>query len=380
MSWLGTRGIGAAAVGIVTALALGLPASLPATAADEAYTVGSYPVDSSADNAVAAKEKALADGRQAAFRSLLKRLVPVTAYGRLGRVKQAKASELIDGVVVRSERTSATQYIASLDFSFQPQPVRELLQREGVPYIDVQAPPIVLVPVYLQPAPGQGPVPAALSPPRGSKMWRDVWAGLDLEHALTPVKQGQIKADVTAEVVEQLVNGDGGALASLAGAYSTDLVMLAVAQPDLAGQRLNVTLAGRDAVGAFVLKRSYRLALNDVAYTGELAAVVALGVLEGRWKAMRLNSIPGGAGTLSSGPLPVQMLVEFRNLQQWHDMHRQIAGLPGMEDLQIGGLSARSADVAARFPGGAEALAGALASRGLDVRQIGGALQVRPAP
>ena len=33
-----------------------------------------------AENAVAAKHKALADGQQAAFRSLLKRLMPVTAY------------------------------------------------------------------------------------------------------------------------------------------------------------------------------------------------------------------------------------------------------------------------------------------------------------
>ncbi|MGI9403024.1 MAG: DUF2066 domain-containing protein, partial [Hyphomicrobium sp.] len=49
------------------------------------YTVGNYPVDAQAKNAVAAKKKALAEGQQAAFRSLLKRVVPVTAYDRLKR-------------------------------------------------------------------------------------------------------------------------------------------------------------------------------------------------------------------------------------------------------------------------------------------------------
>lgn len=378
MGWLGTRGIGAGVAGLIVALTLLMLPRLPAIASEQAYTVGNYPVDAVAANAVAAKQKALADGQQAAFRSLLKRLVPVTAYDQLERIKQAKSSEFIDGVAVREERTSATQYIASLDFSFQPQPVRDLLRREGVPFVDTQAPALTLIPVYLPAAAGQGPVPAALSPPNGSRMWHDVWTGLDLDHALAPVKLGELKAEVTTDAVDQLMRGEGGALASLSRAYATDLILLAVAQPDVATKRLNVTLAGRDAVGAFVLKRSYRMALNDVAYSGELAAVVALGILEGRWKAMRLNS-GGGGSAYSSDSAPVQMIVEFRNLQQWNQVHRQIAQVPGIQNLQIGGLSARAADVAAQYPGGAEALAGALAAQGLDVRQNGGTLQVRPA-
>lgn len=379
MSWLGTRGIGAGVAGLITALVLSIAGSSSAMASEKAYTVGNYPVDAVAADAVAAKQKALADGQQAAFRSLLKRLVPVTAYDRLERIKQTKAAPLIEGVVVREERTSATQYIASLDFAFQPQPVRDLLRREGVPFIDTQAPEVTVIPVYLPAAAGQGPVPAPLSPPRGSRMWHDVWTGLDLDHALTPVKLGELKAEVTSETIGQLMQGDGEALAGLARGYGSDLVMLAVAQPDIASKRLNVTLAGRDAVGAFVLKRSYRLALDDVAYAGELAAVVALGILEGRWKAMRLNSVTGSGAAYGSALAPVQMIVEFRNLQQWNQVHRQIAQVPGIEHLEIGGLSARAADVAVRYPGGAEALAGALAAQGLDVRQLGGTLQVRPA-
>lgn len=376
MSWLGSRGMRSALAGFIAAVSA-CGAAYAQEASEQAYTVGNYPVDAVAANAVAAKQKALADGQQAAFRSLLKRLVPVTAYGQLDRVKSAQAAKLIDGVVVRQERTSATQYIASLDFAFQSQPVRDLLRREGIPFVDTQAPEIVLVPIYLPAAAGQGPVPAELSPPRGSSMWRDAWAGLDLEHALSPIKLGPPKSEVTADVVAQLMRGEGNALAGLGRVYSTDNVMLAVAQPDVAAKRLNVTLAGRDAVGAFVLKRSYRLTLDDVAYTGELAAVVALGILEGRWKAMQTQAAPGVAG--GYGASPVQMIVEFRNLQQWNELHRQIARLPGIENLAVGGLSARAADVAAYYPGGAEALAGALAAQGLDVRQVGGALQVRPA-
>ncbi len=354
-------------------------ATTSAIAADDAvYTIGNYPIEASAGNAVAAKERAMTDGRQAALNSLLKRIVPVTAYGRLAGAKKAKANELIDGVVVRSERTSATQYIANLDFSFQPQAVRDLLRREGVPFVDNQAPEVVLVPVYVAPTAGQGPVPADLSPPRGSSIWQSAWSGLDLKNSLTPIRLGQSKSEISADVVAAMQQGDGSALGTLAKAYSADLLLLAVAEPDLKARRLNVTLTGRDAVGDFVLKRSWRMALDDVAYSAELAAVVSLGIVEGRWKSVRSRDAEGGGG-YTAGAAQVHLVVEFRNLQQWQDMHRQLVQLPGVESVEIGALSARSADIAAVYSGGPDALAAALSGRGLDVRQVGGVLQVRPA-
>jgi len=73
------------------------PLSVAAAANDDVYTVGNYPVDAQAANAVAAKDKALADGQQAAFRSLLKRVVPVTDYDRLKRLKVLKAASFFEG-------------------------------------------------------------------------------------------------------------------------------------------------------------------------------------------------------------------------------------------------------------------------------------------
>jgi Uncharacterized protein conserved in bacteria (DUF2066) len=348
-------------------------------AADKPFTVGNYPVEATAKDAVTAKDKALADGRQAAFRSLLKRLVPVTAYKRIGRLKTAQAAGLIEGVAVRSERTSATQYIATLDFSFNARAVRDLLQREVIPFVDAQAPEVVVVPVYLLPAAVQAAAPAELSQARGSQLWAEVWRGLDLEHALAPVRLEALQANVPTEAVQHVKDGDGGALGTLMREYRSDLVLLAVAEPDLAARRLHVTLAGQDAVGNFLLKRSYRFAPQDVAYTAELAAVVALGTIEGRWKAVKGTDPRGGAEAVRGGLQPVQLLVEFRNGPEWEELRRQIAQTPGVEDFEVGGLSARGASVAVRFPGGGEQLSDALAAQGLDVRNLDGIWQVRRA-
>lgn len=379
MSWLMGCRLWAKGAAAVAALLLGTTGYVTAPAAQQVYTVANYPVEATADNAVTAKERGLADGRQAALRSLLKRIVPATSYKQLTAAKAAKATDLIDGVVVRSERNSSTQYLANLDFSFHPKAVRELLQRQGIPFVDTQAPELIVVPIYLPPGAGQGPVPADLSPPRGSRTWTDAWSGLDLEHALTPIRLSQLKEGIGAETLHALKDGDGNALVSLTRSFASDRVIVAFAEPDLANKRLNVVLAGRDAVGAFVLKRSWRLALDDVSYAAELAAVVALGTLEGRWKTVQSGNLSGQGVRMSGGMMPVHLYVEFRNMREWQDVRQRLSRMPGLEDFAVGGISARGADVDAAYPGGPEALAAALAGSGFDARQVGSTVQVRPA-
>jgi hypothetical protein len=359
-----TRAARHAFQGAVLGLALGLPAA-PAGAADVVFTVANYPVEASADNAVAAKDKALSDGQQAAFRSLLKRLVPVTAYPRVRRLATAKAANFIEGVSVRSERNSTTDYIASLDFSFQAQAVRDLLRREGIPFTDEQAPVLTLVPVW-RAAPGAAP--------KDEAAWTNVWKGLDLEHALSPVKLQTLRKEVNPGTINALASGDGSAIRALAAEYRSERVLLAIAEPDVATKRLNVTLAGRDAVGGFTLFRAYRVDPADPGYANELAAVVALRILEGRWKALKAR-----AGTQGAGDAELQIQVEFRGMGEWQDISRRLSATPGVNELEVLGLSARGARVTLRYEEGAEQLAEELAQQGLSLRNAGGAwvLQLR---
>jgi len=358
------------------------PEAARAAPADLPFTISNYPIEATAANAVAAKEKALADGQQAAFRSLLKRLVPVTSYKRLDKLKAVNADTLIDGVAVRSERNSSTRYIANLDFSFQAQAVRDLLRREGVPFVDQTSPRIVVVPVYQAPPAGQGAAAPALTQAAGQKAWTDAWNGLDLAHALTPVKLEGPRPTVKADTYQTMAtNGDGGALRTVALEYAAELILVALAEPELGSRKLNVTLMGRDAVGSFALKRSYKFQADDFSYTTELAALVALGTLEGRWKALNARPSPGGGGLAGSAALtPVQVTVEFRTLAEWEAIRRQIKETPGVEDLQYGGHAGRSADIALRFPGGGDQLADSLGAQGLDMRQNNGVWVVRAGP
>ncbi len=330
-------------------------AAASARAADNVYTVANYPIEASAENAVAAKDKAIADGQQAAFRSLLKRLVPVTQFPRVQKLPSLRAAELIEGVKVRSERNSRTDYIASFDFTFQAKSVRDLLRREGIPFVDTQAPVVTLVAVWR----GPGGDEAA---------WANVWRGLDLENALTPVDLQPLRKEIRAEAVDGIVRGDPISIRAFAGIYASEYMVVAAGQQDAASGKLSVTLVGRDAVGALFLERSYRVDA-DPAYTRELAAVIALRTLEGRWKATKSRA---GSAVSDAGATDFLIAVEFRGMSEWQDISRKLSGTPGVEELDVAGLSARGARVTLRYSGGPQQLAGELASKGLILGTSGG--------
>jgi len=350
----GRAGIWAAAGALYALIVAGGPGW---AATDSVFTVGNYPVEARADNAVAAKDRALNDGQQAALRSLLKRLVPVSAFPRLKTLAPVRAGDLIEGVKVRAERNSATDYIANLDFSFQAKAIRDLLRREGIPFTDEQAPVLSVVPVAV-----------AAGGARADPAWANTWNGLDLEHALTPIKLQPLKPELTGDTLKALLGGDGTAVRALARAYQSELVLLAAIAPDPAAGRLHLTVTGRDAVGAFTLTRAFRLDRTDPAYASELAAVVALGILEGRWKAVRAAG--AGGGPAAGGDLLIA--VEFRGMGEWQEISRKLSAIPGVEELEVAGLSARGARVTLRYAEGAERLAQSLAQQGLGLHNVGG--------
>ncbi len=168
-------------------------------------------------------------------------------------------------------------------------------------------------------------------------------------------------------------------------AYGTNLVVVAIAEPDMAAKKLTVTLAGRDAVGPLLLKRVYRISGGDLGYSTELAAVVALGVLEGRWKYVK--SAPAGqaagdtpvwsASTGGQGE-DVSFTAQFVSPAQWDQIRTQLLDTPGVEGLDIATVSERDATVALKYPGGVRGLANALGARGLSMVNTDAGWVLRP--
>jgi len=384
---LGRSGIARAAIGVMAFTLAGAAWTLDAVAAGKSgsvFTVANFPVEATAANAVAAKDRAIAEGQRAAWRSLLKRLVPVTAYARLKPLREVPLAAVSDGFAVRSERNSATTYIAGLDFTFRAEAVRSLLRREQIPFVDEQAREVVVIAAMREAGKLDRDGP-------GANAWLDTWRGLDVANTLTPLRLEPVKPVIHNDTLNMLTSGDDSAIRVLANEYNGDDVLTAIAEVDKPAGRLHVTLAGRDAAGVFNLKRSYRLFDGDVAYAMELAAVVSLGIIEGRWKSLKsrggysaaeVAAAVNGGGTGGAGAAAgesVHIEAEFSSLGEWNSIRERLEGTPGVANVEIAAVSARGADLAVSFPGGGGMLASALSARGLSLRDLGGAWLLRSA-
>ena len=153
--------------------------------------------------------------------------------------------------------------------------------------------------------------------------------------------------------------------------YGRPYVVVAIAEMDPATKRLNVTLAGIDAVGNLYLKRSYRVDDGDTGYAMELAAVVSQGVLEGRWKVLKAGAKQAARGGARCAAGAISELAE------WREMRQKLLQVPGVDDVRIESESAQSANLTLRYPGGPAGLSGALSSHGLTIESGANGLIVR---
>ncbi len=343
--------------------AVGLSGAKVEASTPPTYTVAKVSVTATADNAVAAKEKALDEAQQIALRRLMKRMTGWSAYSRLPILPNEIVEPMVEGFAVRRESNSTTSYIATLDFTFEPNAVRDILNRFGFAYTDQQAPQGLMIPLMIE---------GGAARPGSGNPWYEALAGIDTEHALTPLKLTPPAANLSASMVADLSSNFQSLFETLTYQYRSENLILAVAEVDALATRLQIRLVGRDAVGSFALDRSLPIYERDIDAAARIAAEIAVKVVEGRWKTTRLAS----QGALD-GPADlerVELIAEFAGLKAWQAMRARLQKVPGVQSLDIKALNARGANLTIDFPGGVERLEQAAQSQGLAVERRGSQL------
>jgi hypothetical protein len=144
----------------------------PTPATPMSYEVTGIRVDVTAENAAAARDKALQDGARQALQQFVDTWVPADKRARYARMSQQQIEDMISDFSIREEKSSSVRYIATLDYRFKPSRASRLLRDAGVavPLMPGEAPPpppIIVVPVLEASIPGSGGDP-----------WRSSWRNL----------------------------------------------------------------------------------------------------------------------------------------------------------------------------------------------------------
>jgi hypothetical protein len=339
---------------------------LPARAQESGvYTVAKVSVSMKAKDAVAAKKRALVLARRQALDTVFRRITPFNSTDRLPVVKAVAIEDMLEGISVRRERNSATRYLATLDFTFSAGAVRKLLGSKGFSISDQQAEPIEVLPIYID----KGKINHT-----GRDPWRTAWNALDLVHSIVPVRLARASPSFTMESLSNMLGGDVQTFVALRDKYKTGKLIVAIAEPTADGQTLTTRLFGVDRVGSVSLTRNDPVFKRDTKSAARRASKIALGVIEGRWK---LAHSPAGVAGEDATPTSIGLVVEFAGMRQWRDIRSRLIKVPGVNGLDVKSLSARTAQVAFQFPGGAEPLSRALTSHGLSLHGGNGSLILR---
>lgn len=325
------------------------------------YTVAKVNIAAEAQDAVVAKQNALAQAQQDALRILLKRMTNWRSYSRLPVIEDTMVERMVDGFSVRQESNSATRYVATLDFTFEPNAVHDLLNRFGLPYTNQQAPQVLILPVMLE----AGGLRAGTS-----NIWYTALSNTDYEHSLAPVKLAPPRPDFSPTMLNDLGNNSRELFETLKYQYRAENLVLAAAEFDAHATQLQLRMVGRDAVGSFSLSRTFRMSDGDKDEAAKFAASVAMKIIENRWKTTRLAS-QGTGGAEAAALENVALTAQFAGLKQWQEMRGRLQKVPGVQGIDIKALNARAASLSVDFPGGANGLARAVQAQGLAIQKQG---------
>ena len=324
-----------------------------AQAADSLYDVAKISVDTTAKDAVAARETGMADAQMRAVKTVLQRLLPLSAQDQIPELSQEDVEGMVKGVSIRKEENSTTRYIAILDVSVNEQAVKQLLQDRAIPYSEARAPTISILPLVI----AGGGVRS-----EGGEGWRQAWEDLDLSHSLTPATILRPRPGLDLDTVKSVLAGDAEALAAMQGDYGYGPLVIAVGEA--AKGEFVTRLAGADSVGAINFGRSDALG-GDLKPAAHEAAATAFAIIENRWKVSQSGEVPAtgvkyeeGAGSVGQESAPkgevprnVVAQVEFSSLKDWQDIRGRLMKVAGIQALEVNSLSARAASITFDYAG-----------------------------
>lgn len=329
----------------------------PVRAQSDLYTVEDVAVDEQAENASAAREKALARGHVEALQTLLSRLLPPGELSRLPAIGPNEAAQLVRDFEIRNERTSAVRYLADLTFRFDEEAVRWYLRNQGVSHAETQSKPILVLPVYGEP--GQ------------ERLWEDpniwwqTWAGRPGQSGLVPIVAplGDLQ-DISTIGAEQALAGDTGRLMQIAQRYGAEdvLVVHAIPSPAVEGGQANVQILtrrfGREPQPTLIdnvvqnpgepLEQTYARAAEQVAAT-----------LQTEWQQQTVLQ-PGTGNRIT-------VRVPTRSIDEWLAVKRRLSRVAGLERAVVSSMSRTATELDIAYLGDERQLELAMQQSDLDL-------------
>lgn len=335
--------------------------TIPALAsAEDPYTILGVSIDATASNALDAQTIAMRRGQALAARRLVERLtLPEDRAGtQLDFTSGASAdslfndsaiAELISGLQISNEQRSATRYLGELAVNFDRRAVVRLLNSYGVPFVESQARPTLVLPVY--DAGGQFYLWDA-------NPWLTAWTSRSYGHALAPMI---VPTDTSARSVisaRDALSLDEPRLREIASLYGVSRIAILRAQERDGVRRVGGFLVSFEA-GADMAVETWGPETAGASWND-----AALSFVIGRENAWKRVAI-----VRDTEVEEMRVTVIYGGLAEWQLLQTALTGTSLVTDARLDAISRDGALMTMSYRGALEQLTSELAARGAALEQ-----------
>lgn len=337
-------------------------------ASDPIFTVEGVKVDVTAENAIAAREKAFEEAQIKAFQELSFRMLPDTDIATTKTPAVNIISTMIKDFELTNEQLSSVRYIGTYIFRFKDRDVRRYFASEGSTVSDISSKKLLVLPF--------------LSTSRGTILWTpgntwmQAWNRVPNLGGLVPLEVpiGDI-SDVRDISDSQALSYDPQKLSALLSRYGAEEAVIAIAYPDTQFEQLTNPEAiaqGRVEIEIYRTDRHHSELVQQVYATSDgkmtSAALYDRGVklvrsaLQKDWKIK--TSLPAQPKTGS-----IDVVVPIRSLSDWVAIQSELYRVSGISNIVLQSLTPTQANVTLSYKGGQDRLALTLAQAGLEIER-----------
>ncbi len=342
------------------------------------FAVTGVDVDITDTDATTAKNKAIIEAQIKGFRVLAERFGGQEAVAKFEKLTAKDVGKLLRSLSIEEERTGPGRYIGKLTVRFLPHKVRELFGEYGLPIVEEQSPPIVLLPVWRT---AQGAVVWEDNP------WKKVWVDLKAEQAVVPViiPLGDLE-DTQAITAEEALANNTVKLESLMIRYQTKAILVAIAEATPEGG-VRAVMFGETPLGTVTFDKVYLAEDGTVESSLALAAQRFHGVMIDKWRVTRVKlaaeekarkDAERRAAMAAAGPQHISVSVPFASVIEWNTIRSRLIGTPGIVAVDVASIAGSGAVVKLAYALEIPDLQSSLAGRGLQLNQVGETWVLQP--
>ncbi len=336
------------------------------------FEIAGVPIDGYGSSMAKARKTAMDAGVLAASWRLVERLTLAEDRAALAvplEITPQMAAQWVESFEIANERRSPTRYLGDLTVTFDAVQVRDFLKINTLPFVEVQAAPVLIVPLWRTQA--------------GVTLWDNnpfmtVWRHRTFANRLAPFKTPaggvQDRQNASASNIRYL---DTASLVDLASRYNTEKIIIMTAEPlgrtgvRAHAERVHIQdmgVVGVDSLGRFSSAEKATQTANLDAIARQLARQE-----EEKWKQVAI--------VRDAQVQTVRVTALYQALAQWRRLREALGGIPLVQQARLDGLSSQGALLTLTYSGSEEQLARRLLQQGVFLSQedIGLTARLRPA-